>query len=668
MNWNQDGPFWALVVSAADPIVVIDATDSIFFANPAAAATFGYTSDELLKLPFSALVPERFRERHRTGMRRYLETGEHRVNWGGIELPALHSNGTEIPLEISFSEFVQNGQRFFTGIMRNIGERKSAHIEIERKARQQEVLAELGLFTLEQHDLQTLMELATQLVADALAVELCKVLKLLPDGKSLLLKSGLGWREGLIGSATVGAGANSQAGYTLLMDEPVIVEDLRSEKRFSGPPLLHEHGVISGVSVVIKTPDGPYGVMGAHTREKRIFAEDDTNFLQAVANVLAEGVRRQRAGEALLESERRYRSIFETAAVGVAQTSLEGTYLEVNERLCRELGYARDELLEMTFRDITTGDDLAETERQARRLVGGEIEYHQMDKRYVRKNGEVFWGHLTISAVRTPTGEPEYFTAVVENIDDRKRAETALEELTHTLERQVQERTERLREANEELESFNYSVSHDLRAPLRGIDGFSQALLEEYGGDLDETGKRYLERVRAAAQRMGELIDALLDLSRLIAGDPHKEEVDLSRLAKGIAEELQARNPERSITFVIHEEVHANGDPRLLRAALENLLENAWKFTREREHGRIEFGISRAASEFTYFVRDNGVGFDMQYGNKLFTAFQRLHSPRRFEGLGIGLTTVQRIIHRHGGKVWAESQPGEWTTFYFTLK
>jgi signal transduction histidine kinase len=226
-----------------------------------------------------------------------------------------------------------------------------------------------------------------------------------------------------------------------------------------------------------------------------------------------------------------------------------------------------------------------------------------------------------------------------------------------------------LEDANRELEAFSYSVSHDLRAPLRSIDGFSRILLEDYADKLDEEGADYLGRVRGASKHMALLIDDLLELSRVSRGPLRREVIDLSAMARDIVKKLERAHPERRVKFVAQEGVVAFGDANLLAVALENLLGNAWKFTSKRDEATIEFGVDvpHGGGSVVYYVRDDGAGFDPRYADKLFGAFQRLHGSEEFEGTGIGLATVARIVHRHGGRVWAESRVGEGATFYFTL-
>ncbi len=252
-----------------------------------------------------------------------------------------------------------------------------------------------------------------------------------------------------------------------------------------------------------------------------------------------------------------------------------------------------------------------------------------------------------------------------QEIEDRQRAEKKIQRMNMELEQRVRERTTELEVSNRELESFAYSVSHDLRAPLRGIQGFSHAILEDYKEKLGPQGKDYLRRINEATGNMSQLIDDLLKLSRITRGSITKERIDLSRIAENIINRYKQEEPQRKVKFVIAEGLSADGDANLLRVALENLLHNAWKFTSKKENTKIEFGQEQGQDGVIFFIRDNGIGFDMKYRSKLFEPFQRLQTE--YLGMGIGLATVERIINRHGGRIWAEGKVDEGAVFYFSL-
>lgn len=374
------------------------------------------------------------------------------------------------------------------------------------------------------------------------------------------------------------------------------------------------------------------------------------------------------AEAALRESEDRYRYVFEHSLVGKSLTLPDGR-LGVNQAFCDMLGYSREEMVGRTWREITHPDDVAASEELVRALLSGEAPAGRVLKRYLHKDGHAVWVDLTIRLRRDEDGTPLYFLTSALDVTERIQAQEEVRRLNAELELRVQRRTAELAAANQELRAFSYSVSHDLRAPLRALDGFSNALLEDFASALDDRGVRYLKKIRDASQRMGQLIDDLLQLSRVTQHELCPTEVDLSAVARDVAADLRRSAPGRAVRWSIAPGLRARGDAGLLRIVLQNLLGNAWKYTSKHDHAHVEFGVEARDGEGApaFFVRDDGAGFDMRYANKLFGAFQRLHTVEEFEGTGIGLATVQRIVHRHGGRVWAEGAVEGGACLYFTL-
>ncbi|MBE9534548.1 MAG: PAS domain S-box protein [Proteobacteria bacterium] len=340
----------------------------------------------------------------------------------------------------------------------------------------------------------------------------------------------------------------------------------------------------------------------------------------------------------------------------------------VNKKIIEILGWA-PELVEDwdSFLEHALPDPEYRNEMRAKVEAGrasGDPARMSWEINLVRSSGE----KVVILGVDIPMLERNLIIGTCQDITDRKRAEEELRQLNQELEARVVERTRELELANRELEAFTYSVSHDLRGPLRAIDGFGEALLEDYHDKLDEEGKTYLRYLQEGSRDMSELIDGLLRLSRSTRGEMIREPVALSALAAAVAEELHQAEPERQVGILIASNVKVDADPRLLKAVMENLLGNAWKYTGQTADAVIEFGVEEQEGKIVYFVRDNGAGFDMAYADKLFQPFHRLHKTVEFTGIGIGLATVQRIIHRHGGRIWAQGVVGGGATFYFTLE
>ncbi len=338
--------------------------------------------------------------------------------------------------------------------------------------------------------------------------------------------------------------------------------------------------------------------------------------------------------------------------------------MDVNKATEIITGVARERLISTDFSDYFTEPDKARKGYQ-QVFSDGYVRDYPLSIRNI--SGNITHVLYNATVYRNENGQIMGVFAAARDVSQIKQAEEEIRKLNARLEQRVTDRTRQLESANKELEAFSYSVSHDLRAPLRSIDGFSQALLEDYGGVLDEQGKDYLARVRSASQRMSQLIDDMLVLSRVTRREMKHSAVDLSVLANMIAAELMKTEPQRQVEFNIAPGLVVNGDAQLLRAMLENLLGNSWKFTSTKQSAKIEFGVTELDGIPSYFVCDNGVGFDMAYASKLFHAFQRLHLQTEFPGTGIGLATVKRIINRHGGRIWAEGETGRGATFYFNL-
>ncbi|TLD41440.1 MAG: Sensory box histidine kinase [Candidatus Jettenia ecosi] len=362
------------------------------------------------------------------------------------------------------------------------------------------------------------------------------------------------------------------------------------------------------------------------------------------------------------EGLRKLSNAVEQNPCSIIITNTGGKIEYVNSKFVQLTGYTFDEVVGKNPRILKSGKTPIEVYEQLWSVItSGNVWHGEFVNK--KKNGELYWESASVSPIKKADGTIAHFVAIKEDVTEQKRFENELRKQRD----QLEYLTAQLTAANKELEAFCYSVSHDLRAPLRGIDGFSKALMEDYADTLDEQGKNYLHRIRTASQRMGQLINDLLNLSRITRSEMRRKEVDLSAMVKTLALELREKQPERRVEFIVADELIANGDPQLLRIAMENLLNNAWKFTKTCMHAKIEFGFTRRNGSLVYFIRDNGAGFDMAYIDKLFAAFQRLHSSSEFEGTGIGLATVQRIIQRHGGKIWAEGEVNKGATFYFTL-
>ncbi|HXB21842.1 MAG TPA: PAS domain S-box protein [Candidatus Solibacter sp.] len=375
-----------------------------------------------------------------------------------------------------------------------------------------------------------------------------------------------------------------------------------------------------------------------------------TAFLQDITE-------RKTVEDTIRQSEERFRlMVSEVKDYAILMLDLNGHIVSWNTGAEQIKGYRTEEIIGQHFSRFYTEEDIERGTPQRILAIAAKEGRTEDEGWRVRKDGSRFWANVVITAVHDKTGQLRGFAKLTRDMTEQKNASD-----------QIRLQNAQLAVANKELEAFSYSVSHDLRTPLRAIDGFSLALLEDCGDKIDGEGKRHLQRVRAATVRMGHLIDDLLQVARISRSEMGRDSVNLSLLAEEVAAQMREAAPDRHVAFVIAPGLMAQGDRNLLRIVLENLLSNSWKFTARQSHPQIEFGMQPRDGEAVYFVRDNGVGFDMQYATKLFGVFQRLHSEGEFPGTGIGLATVQRIVHRHGGRIWVEASVGKGAAFYFVL-
>jgi PAS domain S-box-containing protein len=445
---------------------------------------------------------------------------------------------------------------------------------------------------------------------------------------------------------------------------PVVVEDARTDPR-TNKAIVAALGNRTIVNVPVRRGaelfafgTGTFGDEGVRPPTEVALAH-----LAAIGVHLAAALSRLRAAaektRALLRaSESKFYRVIDSTREGYIEMDHEGRIVEWNPQAEAIFGWPRAQAIERRVVDCIIPPHLREAHNKglARYLATGQSKVlrERLELEAINRDGTSFPVELTISAIGG--ADKPRFAAFLRDITNRRRDAAALERARADAET-----------AMREYEAFSYSVAHDLRAPLRAVDAFALTLREDYGALLDDPGRDMIERIHGSALKMAELIDDLLALARVARADVRREPVDLTRIARAVSARLAGDAPERAVDAVIAGNLRAVGDPRLLEIAMINLLENAWKFTRDAAQPRVEVGCDTTGERPVYFVRDNGAGFDMAHAARLFGVFQRLHAVGEYEGTGIGLATVERVVRRHGGRIWAESEPNAGATFYFTL-
>jgi PAS domain S-box-containing protein len=647
----------SLIEASLDPLVTIDPEGRISDVNAATEQVTGYSRSELIGTDFSDYFTES--EKARSGYRQVFNEGLVR----DYELTIRHRDGKTTPVIYNASVYRDEAGKVI-GVFaaaRDITERKETLRFFQNMDRINRAMQ--GTNDLEQMMRDVLDTTLSIFECDrAFLIYPCD-----PDAPSFeaameRTRPGYPVRRGAIPAAPDTAKhfqlyLASSGAVTLGPGGDYPLETAR-------------FGEKSKIMIALYPKTGKPWVLGMHQCSyPRVWSEDDRKLLGELARRVGDALTSLLAHRDLHESEERNRVTLQTAMDGFFRTDVQGRFLEVNETYCRMSGYSEQELLTMNMGDISAQRTAEMVAAEIRRAA--EEGSQRFESVHRRKDGSLF--DVEISAQYQPVagGQAVVF---VRDITERKRAEEALQNLMADLESRVKERTKELSEANEslesankELESFSYSVSHDLRAPLRAIDGFSMMVLQGYADKLDDEGRRKLNVIRANTQQMGRLIDDLLAFSRLGRKELVTARLDMEALVRSVWRELTLANPERRIQFSVQRLPPAAGDQALIKEVVANLLSNAIKFSKYRDTATIEVGAYPEEKGNVYFVKDNGVGFDMRYHDKLFGVFQRLHSADEFEGTGVGLAIVERIVHRHGGRVWAEGKEGEGATFYFTL-
>jgi PAS domain S-box-containing protein len=651
--------------AALDSVIEIDEQGVVTEFNLAAEQTFGIARSATIGRALSTLIiPERFRDAHRAALERLVKTGEPRLMGKRVELCAMRADGSEFPVELALVTTTSfDGRRRFTGFLRDLTEQKRAEESLALQAHALEQ-AQFG-FVISHPTTRVITSVnpayeamtgyaadeligssGEKLIAQASQPGLPAVHRTLVERGHLTYELQLKRKDGtllpvLASSSTLITRSGAKMRVSTVIDISEL-DRLERERAAATARLevlastAHEFVVYSGgIGPLLDLVVRRLGEIIGDGCTVRLLSPDRA-WIEPTASI-------HHADPTILELARRMTTA-DRQRVGdgisgqVAETGVASVLADVD----------REHMLAMTppaFQPLVTrlGITTALTIplRSRGRTLG------------------------VISLWRSAPGNP--YTVGDQRFaqDLADRAGLAIDNamLVETLEQRVAERTATLQVLNRELESFSYSVSHDLRTPLRAIDGFSHMLVADYGGQLDDRAQHYLSRIRAGTQRMAQLIDDLLDLARISRVPLAATSVDLSALASEVIAEVQRRDPNRTVEVHIAPGISARADARLMKILLENLLGNAWKFTARQDAAQIWFGADASA----FFVRDTGAGFDMAYAEKLFVPFQRLHSDREYEGTGIGLATVHRIVTRHGGRIWAEAELGRGATFFFTL-
>jgi PAS domain S-box-containing protein len=609
-----------IVNSAMDAIISVDGSQRVVLFNAAAEKMFDCTAPGAIGQPVDRFIPERFRAAHARHIGDFGKTGVTSRSMQSLgALSGLRANGEEFPIEASISQIEVEGEKIFTVILRDITKRKRAEDDAAHLA----AIVESSDDVIIGKDLRGIVTSwngGAERVFGYSAPEMigCSITRLIPPDRQNEEQDIL---------AKVASGESVRHFETVRM---------------------RKDGSTLDISVTVSAiRDAEGRIVGASKVARDITA-------------------RKRTEKALREREEQLRLYAEHSPAAIAMFDREMKYLVASRQWLAVYHLGGQEIIGRSYYEVfpEIGGRWIEIHR---RCLAGAVERCDEDC-FHRADGTAEWIRWEVRPWHQADGSIGGIIIFSEDITARKRAEEELNKLNAELEQRVAGRTAELETANRELDAFSYSVSHDLRAPLRALDGFSQAVIQDFGPQLPAQGQHYLRTIRKAAQQMGMLIDDLLAFSRLSRAPLKKQPVNTGQLVREVLEHLGAERQGRQIDLQVGDLPPCNGDPALLKQVWTNLLSNAFKYTGRRETAEVEIGCQSRPEGAVYFVRDNGAGFDMRYAHKLFGVFQRLHRAEDYEGTGVGLAIVQRVVHRHGGRVWAEAAPERGATFYFNIE